>query len=173
MNSVVVINIWRFLLLVALQGLLLKQMGVAVGSEYFNVFLFPLFILFLPLQTPASAMVFLGFAIGICVDIFYGVPGVHASAGAFSGFIRNLAVNAFAPKGGFSSKEPVFSPIYVGWPTFMKGAATFFFVHIFWYFSVDAFTLIVFGSILLKTMVSWFITLIFVALFTLLFNPKS
>lgn len=173
MNSVVATNIWRFLLLVALQGLLLKQMGTAVSSEYFNVLLYPLFILFLPLQTPAPVLVLLGFAVGICVDIFYGVPGAHASAGAFSGYIRGLVVNAFAPKGGFTNKEPVFSPIYVGWQTYLQGAAAFFFLHIFWYFSVDAFNFVVFGSIMLKTALSWLITLIFVVLFTLLFHPRN
>lgn len=172
MNSVVAPNVWRFLLLVALQGLLLKQMGTAIGSEYFNVLLYPLFILFLPLQTPAPVLVLLGFAIGISVDLFYGVPGVHASAGAFSGYIRGLVVNSFAPKGGFSNKEPIFSPMYVSWQTFLQGAAAFFFLHIFWYFSVDAFNFVVLGSILLKTVLSWLITLIFVLLFTSLFHPR-
>jgi hypothetical protein len=65
MNTFIFPNIWRFVGLVLLQGLLLKQMGLAVHSTYFNILLFPLFILFLPLQMAAPFTVLLGFAVGI------------------------------------------------------------------------------------------------------------
>ena len=159
--------------MVAVQVMLLKQMGQAVSSTYFNVLLYPLFILFLPLQMAAPYLVLLGFAIGMCVDIFYASPGVHASAGAFSGFARTIIVGAFAPKGGYSPKEPVFSPTHVSWQTFLQGAAVFFFLHLFWYFSVDAFTFVYFGSIFLKTLASWGLTMIFVVLYAAMFNPKN
>lgn len=173
MNSSVFPNIWRFLGLLAVQVLLLKQMGQAVSSTYFNVLLYPLFILFLPLQMAAPFTVLLGFAMGLAVDIFYASPGVHASAGAFSGFARTLVVGAFAPKGGFTNKEPVFTPYFVTWQTFLQGAAAFLFLHLFWYFSVDAFTFVFFGSIMLKTLAAWGLTMIFVIIYAGLFNPKN
>lgn len=173
MNSNILPNVWRFFGLLAVQVLLLKQMGQAVNSTYFNVLLYPLFILFLPMQTAAPVLVLLGFAIGMAVDIFYATPGIHASAGAFSGFARTFVVGAFAPKGGFSPKEPIFSPTHVSWQTFIQGAAAFMFLHIFWYFSVDAFTFVFFGSILLKTLAAWALTMIFVVLYAALLNPKN
>ncbi len=172
MNSSILPNIWRFFGLVAVQVLLLKQMGQAVSSTYFNVLLYPLFILFLPLQIAAPYLVLLGFAIGMAVDIFYASPGIHASAGAFSGFARSFVVGAFAPKGGYTPKEPIFSPAHVSWQTFLQGAAAFFFLHLFWYFSVDAFTFVFFGSIIIKTLASWGLTMIFVVLYAAMFNPK-
>ena len=113
-------HIMRFLGLVAVQGLLLNQMTETVGS-YFNVLLYPLFILFLPLQLAAPYLVILGFAVGFAVDATVPSWGVHASAGAFSGVMRGIAFMPFAPKGGFSPKDPIFSPEYMGWQTFLQG----------------------------------------------------
>lgn len=172
MNSSVLPNVWRFFGLVLVQGLLLKQMGEAIHSTHFNVLLYPLFILFLPMQMAAPFLVLLGFGVGIAVDIFYQTPGVHASAGAFSGFMRSFVIAAFSPKGGFSAKEPIFAPVHVSWQTYLYGAGVFMFLHLFWYFSVDAFTFVYFGSILLKTMIAWVITMIFVVLYAAMFNPK-
>ncbi|MCB0526606.1 MAG: hypothetical protein KDC86_18970, partial [Saprospiraceae bacterium] len=78
MNSSLIPSIWRFLGLVAVQTLLLKQMGAAVDSIYFNVLLYPLFVLFLPMELSAPIAVLLGFAVGMAVDLPYGTPGVHA-----------------------------------------------------------------------------------------------
>ena len=99
-------HLMRFIGLVALQSLLLNQMTESVG-QYFNVLLYPLFILFLPLHLEAPYLVLLGCLAGFAVDA--GVPswGVHASAGAFSGFMRSMALMPFAPKGGFSAKDPI------------------------------------------------------------------
>jgi len=173
MNSSTLPIIWRFLGLLAVQGLLLKQMGMAVDLTYFNVLLYPLFILLLPLQMPAPYVVLLGALIGGAVDVFYASPGVHASAGAFSGFVRGVVIGMFSPKGGFSSKELIFSPAHVSWPTYLRGAAIFFFLHLFWYFSVDAFTFVYFGSIIGRTAASWGLTMIFVVLYGAMFNPKN
>ena len=72
MNSGVFPSIWRFFGLVAVQVLLLKQIGLSIDSAYFNVLLYPLFILLLPLQLSPNFMVLLGFAVGMAVDIFSG-----------------------------------------------------------------------------------------------------
>jgi hypothetical protein len=36
---------------------------------------------------------------------------------------------------------------------------------------VDAFTFVYLGSILLKTIIAWFLSMVFVLLYTLMFNP--
>lgn len=172
MNNKFFPNFWRFLGLVAVQVLLLKQLTVSVG-EYFNILLYPLFILFLPIQLATPYLVLLGFAVGLMVDLFYPSIGVHASAGAFSGFFRFILFSAFAPKGGYSGKEPIFSPAHMGWQAFLQVSAIFFLAHLFWYFSVDDFTIVYFGTVTLKTMASWILTMIFVWLYTAMFNPKN
>ena len=172
MNSSLIPSIWRFLGLVAVQTLLLKQMGAAVDSIYFNVLLYPLLVLFLPMELSAPIAVLLGFAVGMAVDLPYGTPGVHASAGAFSAFAKPIVIAVVGPKGGFTSKELIFSPHHVSWQTFLQGSSLFFFLHLFWYFSVDAFTFVYFSSIIFKTVAALFLTMIFVVLYAAMFNPK-
>jgi hypothetical protein len=171
MNSNIFPHIWRFVVLVAVQSFVLQQMTLAIGP-YFVVLLWPLFIVFLPLALAPPYLVLLGFAAGMAVDLFYGTPGVHASAGAFMGFIRPFVLAAFAPKGGFSGKEPIFAPAHVGWQTFLQGIAVLFVLHIFWYFSVEAFTFVYIGTTTLKTISTWSLTMVFAVLYTTLFNPK-
>ncbi len=173
MNSSLSPNMLRFLGLILGQCLLLKQAVQSVGSAYFNVLLYPVFILLLPAQLAAPYLVLLGFAAGISVDMFYQTPGVHASTGAFAGFMRGPVFMAFAPKGGFNAKDPIFAPQYVSWQTFLSVSGVFFFLYLFWYHSVEAFTFVYFTSIVLKTLSSWAVTMIFVILYAALFNPKQ
>jgi hypothetical protein len=172
MNNKFFPNFWRFIGLVAVQVLLLKQMTVSLGA-YFNILLYPLFIFLLPTQLATPYVVLLGFGVGLTVDFFYASIGVHASAGAFSGFFRFLLFAAFAPKGGYSGKEPIFSPAHMGWSLYLQVSAWFFLAHLFWYFSVDDFTIVYFGTVTLKTIAGWVLTMIFVWLYTAMFNPKN
>ncbi len=172
MNNSIFPGIWRFIGLTAVQVLLLQQAGSAIGS-YFNVLLYPLFILFLPIQMPTPYVVLLGFAIGLTVDFFYGSIGIHASAGAFSGFARSVILSAYKPKGGFSGKEPIAAPVYFGWQWFFQVSALFFAAHLLWYFSVNAFTFVYVATITLKTLAAWGLTMVFVVLYSILFNPKN
>ncbi len=165
-------HILRFIGLVAVQSLLLNQMTGSVGA-YFNVLLYPLFILFLPLQLATPYLVLLGFAVGIAVDAFVPSWGIHASAGVFSAFARGFSLMPFAPKGGFSAKDPIFSPAHMGWQTFIQGAAFFMALHIFWYFSVSYFAPVFAWEIVKKTVAAWALTMIFVALYSAMFNPKK
>jgi len=171
MSNLFLSSWWRFLGIVAVQVLLFKQ--VSLAGSYLTALLYPLFILLLPLATATPYLVLLGFATGMTVDLFYGTYGVHASAGAFSGLLRPGVLSVFAPKGGYSGKEPIFAPEYVGWQTFIQAAALFFALHIFWYFSVDAFTFVYFGAITLKSATCWVLSMIFVVLYMALFNPKQ
>lgn len=165
-------NVWRFLGLTGVQTLLLNQIPLKVGA-YFNVLLYPLFIIFLPLQLATPYLVLLGFVIGLGVDFGHGTYGVHASAGAFAGFIRPVIFAAFEPKGGFSGKEPIFAPEYFGMITFLQMAGLFFILTLLWYFSVDIFTFVYIGTITLKTIAAWFCSMICVVFYVFLFNPKS
>lgn len=165
-------HFFRFVGLVAVQSLLLNQMVNTVG-EYFNVLLYPLFILFLPLQLPVPYLVMLGFFVGLAVDAFVPSWGIHASAGAFSGAIRGLSLLPFGPKGGYSPKDPIFAPAHMGWQTFLQGTATFMLLHILWYFSVNYFAPVFAWDIVKKTFFSWIFSMIFVALYAAMFNPKK
>ena len=171
MNNLVLGNIFRFVGLFLVQVLVFKQVSEAIGP-WFSIFIYPLFILLLPLVLPTSLVVLAGFFMGILIDMFYQSPGVHASAGAFSGFGRALIFAIFEPKGGFSSNYTTISPLTTGWQTFMQIAGVFFFAHLFWYFAVSEFTLVYFGSITLKTLGALVLSLLMVVIYLGLFRTK-
>ncbi|MCC6460115.1 MAG: hypothetical protein IT260_06575 [Saprospiraceae bacterium] len=165
-------NIYRFIGLVAVQVIILSQVSLA-ANNYCNILLYPLFILFLPIEIATPLAVFLGFLVGLTVDLFIGTYGVNASAGALSGYSRAIILHQFAPRGGYSSKEPIPTPQYFGWRWFLNVAAIFFAVHIFWYFAMAYFTPVyLVGKILPQTILGWFLTMIVVVLYTRIFHPK-
>ena len=103
------------------------------------------------------------------------MPNCFASAGAFSGFSRNIVFYAFRPRGGYSGKEPIASPFHFGWAWFVKVSLIFFLLHIFWYFSVDAFafTTELALSVTKKTLIASLLSMLFVLFYGFLFNPKQ
>ncbi len=173
MNSTVLANIWRFLGLVLLQVLVLKRF--TLGSEdfnYFNIFIYPLFIMLLPLRTPHALLVFLGFVAGLCIDIFYDSPGVHASAGTFTAFIRPFVLSFMEPRGGYNvNHTPTKARFGLSW--FLIYAGVLLFLHLFFYFSVEAFTFYYIGDIFLRTVSSFFISMIFIIMYQFLFDPRD
>ena len=68
-------NFWRFIGLTAIQVVILSRVSLAANG-YCNILLYPLFILFLPIQIATPAAVFLGFLIGLVVDVLSATPGV-------------------------------------------------------------------------------------------------
>ena len=171
MNSIVVVNILRFLGLLLLQGLVFKNIGVGWESfPYLHIIVFPLFILLLPLRTAKTLVIFLAFVIGISVDFFYDTLGVHASAAVFTGFVRSLVLKLIEPRGAYNmSYSPTIARMGLGW--FVQYVSILMFAHIFFYYSVEAFTFVYIVDIMIKTIVSFLASMVFIMIFQLLFNP--
>lgn len=174
MNSINIFpNLWRFIGLTAVQVVILSKVSLAFEG-YCNILLYPLFILFLPIQIATPAAVFLGFLIGLTVDFLTTTPGVNASAGAMSGYARAILLHRYAPRGGYTAKEPIPSPEYFGWRWFLSVSAIFFAVHVFWYFSMAYFTPVyLLEKILPQSLLGWTLTMLIVIIYTRLFYPKT
>ena len=72
-------SIIRFFLLWFLQVFILKQVIWGWdGVIYLQIFLYPLFILLLPLNTPRGLTILLAFVLGLAIDWLYESPGLHA-----------------------------------------------------------------------------------------------
>lgn len=171
MNSIIVVNILRFVGLLLLQGLVFKNIGVGWESfPYLHIIVFPLFILLLPLRTPKTLVIFLAFVIGISIDFLYDTLGVHASAAVFTGYVRSLVLKMLEPRGAYNmSYSPTIARMGLGW--FVQYASILMFAHIFFYYSVEAFTFVYILDILIKTFVSFFASMVFIMIFQLLLNP--
>lgn len=171
MSNLVLNNIFRFLGLVALQVLILKRIGLGWdNAQYLHVLLYPLFILLLPLRTPKPAVMLLAFLLGITIDIFYDSPGIHASASVFIGFARSFVLKQLEPRGGYNVNfSPTRQRMGIEW--FLRYASIMMAAHLFFYFSVEAFTFYYIVDILLKTLVSFVASMVFIIIYMFLFNP--
>jgi hypothetical protein len=173
MSNVVMTNLLRFLVLVFVQVLILKDINIGGQSfNYINIIVYPLFLILLPLRTPHSLLVLLGFLLGIFVDAFYDTYGVHASACVFAGFIRPYVLMIYAPKGGYNiNYSPTKRRFGLNW--FLGYASTMLFLHLFFYFSVDAFTFYYIDEILLRTVSTSIISMLIIIIYTFLWDPEE
>ncbi|HHS95309.1 MAG TPA: hypothetical protein ENJ45_01875 [Phaeodactylibacter sp.] len=173
MNNTFVTNAIRFVALVLLQGLVLQH--ISLNTEYDNyvhVIVFPLFIILLPLRTPHALVVSLGFFIGICVDFFYESPGVHASASVFIAFVRPMVLQVLSPSKGYDMNvSPTKAKYGISW--FLIYSGTMMFLYLFFYFSVEIFTFYFIGEIALRTIFSFFLSMLFITIYTFIFNPTE
>ena len=78
-------NILRFCIIILLQVLILNKITLRWWSEpsgfpVFIPYVYPLFILLLPFETPVWALLIMGFILGTTVDSFMNTAGMHAFA---------------------------------------------------------------------------------------------
>ncbi len=173
MNNSFIPSIIRFIGLLLLQVLVLKQITPGWASfHYMQIFIYPLFIMLLPFRTPRAAVLLSAFAIGIAVDLFYDSPGLHASASVFIAYIRPGFIRWLEPRGGYNINHSP-SKAYLGWPWFLRFASLMLITHLFFYFSVESFTFVYIIDILLKTVVSFAASMLFILMMVAIFNPKD
>lgn len=173
MNSTLITNSIRFVVLVLVQGLLLKR--IEFGGFFFeniHILLYPLFIMLLPLRTPTTLVIGLSFLLGISVDFFYWSLGVHAAAATATGFARQGFLAVLQPRGGYDLTH---SPTRkrMGTPWFFRFAAFTLVFHLFYYFSVEAFTFVYILDILADTVVSFFFSMALLVVYTYVFDPEE
>jgi hypothetical protein len=104
MGRLIISNIIRFVVLVFIQVFLLKNTG------YYNLatpFLYILFILLLPFETPVWLLFPLAFLTGITVDAFYDTAGVNAAACTVLALVRTIFISVTVEKEGLENEpEP-------------------------------------------------------------------
>lgn len=83
-------NILRFIFVLALQILIFNSIQF---SGYINPHFYILFILLLPIKSPAWLTMLSAFLLGSIIDIFSQSPGLHASASVLIAFIRPLVIS--------------------------------------------------------------------------------
>lgn len=173
MNNDVLKQVLRFIFLVLLQVLLLRRASPSWENfNYINIYLYPIFIMLLPLRTPSVLVITLGFILGLTIDIFYGTIGIHASACTFMAFIRPFALAMVEPRGGYNvDYSPSKRQFGIGW--FLTYSAILLFAFLFWLFSVEAFTFYYIGTILLRTIFSFIVSYIILIIYHLLTDTKS
>lgn len=85
------INTGRFIFLVLLQVVVLNHINFL---GYINPYFYIMFILILPVSLPNWQVIFLGFLLGLSIDIFGDSGGMHASASLVIAYLRPKLLRA-------------------------------------------------------------------------------
>lgn len=173
MNNIWFNHIIRFILYIIIQVLVLKEINLVGSSQnYIFIIIYPVAILTLPMKIPQFFIILIAFTIGFIVDLFYVSPGVHAGACLWMVVFRPLVLRIFEPKNGYQTDiSPSISNLGVVW--FAKYASVLLFIFFLSYFILQIFTFVYIGEIMLKTILSFFVSSIIIFLVQLFYSFKS
>lgn len=173
MNNWIISNGLRIVFYILLQVLVLKE--ITLGGEQqplIFIFIYPLVLVILPIRIPQFFVLFLAFAVGLIIDLFYLSPGVHAGACLWMTLFRPLALRIFEPKNGYlTDAEPTIGDMGVIW--FSQYAGSLLFIFFISYFSLQIFTFVYTAEILIKAVLSFLVSGIIIFLMQLFFSFKS
>ena len=169
MNRNVIINLIRFIVLVFIQVFLLKNITLYnLASPY----LYILFILLLPFETPNILLFALAFIIGVTIDAFYDTPGLNAASSVVLAFVRVLFISITVQKDGFDNEpEPTLSIMGFRW--FFAYVVVLTFVHHFFLFFLEAFNFSELKYTLGRVLLSSIFTVFLMVLSGLLFFRRK
>ncbi|MBN2213729.1 MAG: rod shape-determining protein MreD [Bacteroidales bacterium] len=153
-------NIFRFFVLVLIQVLIFNNIQL---SGYINPYIYILFILLLPFETPGWLLLLLGFLLGLSIDIFSDTLGMHTIASTLTAFLRPFVLDIIAPHDGYEmgTKPRV---LYFGLAWFFKYAAILTIIHHIVLFYIEIFHFGGFFSTLLRVFLSSAVTLSIIVL---------
>lgn len=150
-------NIFRFILLVLLQVLVLNNIQLL---GYINPYLYILFILSLPYKMPRWLTLVLAFVIGLTIDIFSNTMGMHAFATVFVTFMRTGIIKLFTSIEEGNNPTPSFHTFGVS--AYIKYIVLIILMHHTILFFLEAFSFVHFWIISTKILLSSLITILFV-----------
>jgi len=150
-------NIFRFIILVLLQVLVLNNVQFL---GYINPFIYILFILSLPVLTPRWFALLLAFVLGLTIDVFSNTMGMHAFAAVFVAFLRNGIIKLFTSLEEGNNPTPSFYTFGVS--AYVKYVVLMVFLHHGTLFFLEAFSFAQFWIVLAKILFSSFITILLI-----------
>jgi rod shape-determining protein MreD len=143
-------NIVRFLVVILFQVLVMDNVMI---NGYMIPYIYLLFILLMPFETPRWTQLVLGFLLGMGIDVFLNTPGMHTAATVLVAFIRPYLLNLLAPRDGYDTDS--FPRIhYYGFLWFLKYTLIIVVIHHFLLFYLEVFQLKDFLSTLLRVILS-------------------
>lgn len=165
MINEIIRNLFRFIIVVLVQVLVLKNIELGM---FLNPFLYVLFILMLPFETPRSLLLLLGFVTGLTIDMFYDTMGMHAAATVFMAFCRPSVLKLFSPRDGYEfGVKPTVQ--YLGVPWFISYAGILIVLHHVALFYIEVFRFSDLFFTLLRALTSSAATLVLVTVSQFLF----
>ena len=144
------VNIVRFVVLVVAQILLVNH--IRLGG-YVHPYIYLIFVMLLPLNTPGWQLLVAGFSIGLVIDLFMGTLGMHAGATTLMAFCRPAIIRIVSGSQKLEmNREPTIN--HVGFPWFLRYTICMVIVHNFTYFMLEGFSFHLVGQALLRILIS-------------------
>ena len=144
------LQIIRFVLLVLFQVLVINN--IRLGG-YVHPYIYLIFIMLLPFNTPNWLLLILGFVLGLTVDMFTGTPGLHAGATTLMAFCRPSIIRLISGNQKFENiTEPNLAQLDGMW--FFRYSLCMVTVHHFALFFLESFSFRLIGQVLLRILLS-------------------
>jgi hypothetical protein len=139
----------------------------------FIPYLYPIFILLLPFETPVWLLLFIGLAAGFTMDSFMNTAGMHACATVLIAYLRTNVLIALLPK--HLSEYPNQSPGVknMGWLPFLVYSGFLILIHHTVFFTVELWNFSNISYLLLKIAASTVTSVLFVIVYLLLFTREK
>lgn len=166
-------NIFRLFILVLLQVLVIDHFRMGGIDVYVNPFIYILFLVLLPFQTPRWALLLIGFGLGLIIDSFQNTQGIHASACVLLAFIQPYVQNLLAPRDGYNfNAQPTLQNMGFVW--FLTYSSIMITAHHLWLFGIESFRFSGIGMLLAKVILSSIATFILFVLYQYIsFKPEK
>jgi hypothetical protein len=158
MIKVYLSNLFRFFFLILLQVIILNNIGL---YNMVNPYLYVMFILLLPLETPLYLLLGLSFAMGLSIDIFSNTGGMHAAACTLMAFVRPLVLLIITPRGGYEH-QPVPNLRNMGIQWFLTYSVILVLVHHLLLFQLEIFRIDEFLITFTRSILSSVFTLVLI-----------
>lgn len=158
----------RFIFIVLLQVVVLNHIQF---NGYVNPYIYLLFILMLPVETPNWLLLVIALLTGLTIDMFGNSGGMHAAATVLMGFARPGILRLIAPRDGYES-ETRLSPQVMGFNWFVTYVSMMVLIHHFAYFYLEVFTFSEFFMTFLKVLINSAITIALIILGQYLFGKQ-
>ncbi len=143
-------NIFRFVVLILFQVLVMDNVMI---NGYMIPYIYILFILLMPFETPRWIQLLSGFALGLAMDLFTGTLGMHTAACVLAAFVRPYLLDLLASRDGYDPDS--FPRVhYYGFFWFLKYTMLIVVIHHLSLFYLEVFQLKHFFSTLLRVILS-------------------
>ena len=162
-------NLGRFVVLVLLQVLILNN--IQLGG-LINPYLYILFILLLPFETPKWLLLISAFLLGIVVDMFCNTVGMHTIATVFVAYLRPTVISRISSTKDYEQGDtPTIKALGLSW--FLSYCTILIFTHHFIFFFLEVFSFNGFFHTIFKIILSSLMTILLAIISQYLFYTQK
>ncbi len=164
-----VLQIVRFVALVLLQVLVINH--IRLGG-YVHPYVYLIFIMLLPFNTPQWQLLLLGFVLGLTIDLFTGTLGLHAGATTLMAFCRPSIIKLVSGNQKFENvQEPNLGQLGGAW--FFRYAICMVLVHHLSLFVLESFSFRLMGQVLLRLLLSAPVSIFLIMMVLFIFKSEK